>query len=314
MESMMICCSKTPGEFLFLDPNLVCPEHSQFADIIDCKICCGIIQDPLCCKSCDSIFCKKCIKDWIIRSKGKCPNRCDFVEYEIRRTTINLMNKIKLYCIYREKGCKEEIFYEDYKKHMKNCEFEEYECLGCKMKSTKSIITSHIKICPDMYKNCNYCFEKFLAFKINDHYESCQMFELPCKLCSLTIKRYAIESHLQKDCKEVLTECSFCETKDIKKKDEVNHTKQVCFEIFKKKIIDSNSENLERLKNDNKVLKKQIDEKDQMLRKLQEELNKLKGNSNNNSKKQENGLFENINEIGNMFFQNNPKNNKNNSN
>jgi len=139
---------------IYLDTNLIFAEFKEFSDIIECKICTGIVINPVCCQACDNIFCKTCINDWILRSNGICPNRCNFKEFEIRRTTINLLNKIKIYCINKDKGCKEEIYYENYTKHMKNCEHTIYYCVACKMKDQINIMKSHISNCPKMFINC----------------------------------------------------------------------------------------------------------------------------------------------------------------
>lgn len=309
MEFMRRCTPTEKPDKLYLDPNLIIPEFKEFSEIIDCKICCGIVINPVCCKSCDSIFCKKCINDWISRSKGICPNRCQFQEFEIRRTTINLMNKIKIYCINKEKGCKEEIFYENYSKHLENCDYSQYECIACGSKGEMKIIKSHVNICPKMHVNCEYCCEKFFCKEIEKHYEECQMFEITCRQCNLKIKRYNYERHLELECKEGMISCGFCDAKNIKRKEEHLHTKQVCFENFKKKLISEyenqaqnnninfkNNNNLvvDKLKNENSQLKKLIEEKDQVINKLNGELNRLKINGSDNRNARDNNIFKDI--------------------
>lgn len=291
-------------EGIYIDPNLIIPEFKEFSEIIDCKICSGIVTDPVCCKSCDSIFCKKCINSWISRSIGKCPNRCNFQEFAIRRTTINLMNKIKIYCINRENGCKEEIFYEDYFKHLESkCDYEKYECIACGEIDKKLALQSHILKCPKMNVNCEFCFEKFFFNEIEQHHEKCQMYELSCKQCNIKVKRYNYERHLDLECKEGIIECSYCGTKN-KRKNENLHTKQICFDIFKKKLLDqyeNNNKNtnnnllVEKLTKENNLLKQQINKKEMTIKNLSDELNKYQGNKNNiNTKNDFGNFFKNV--------------------
>ena len=296
--------TKPNKDQIYLDPNLITQEFCEFSGIIDCKICTGISINPICCKNCDSIFCKTCISDWIKRSNGICPNRCEFQEFEIRRTTKNMMNKIKLNCTNKDLGCKEEIIYEFYSKHAELCDYTLYECIGCGMKDFKKIIVSHIKMCEKIYRKCEFCLEKFICTKINEHYNECQMYEIPCKLCELKVKRYSFEKHLNMECKESFVECVFCGVKDLKRKDEGNHTKQVCFENYKQGLMKIyftklNSE-MEKLNSENNSLKNELNEKDKIIQNLNVQINNM-SNSNKSP-------FEDINSKCQNFGQNVKKN------
>jgi len=284
----------------YLDTNLVLPEFKEFSEIIDCKICCGIVISPVCCKNCDNMFCKNCIYDWIRRSNGVCPNRCNFLEYEIRRMTINLMNKIKLYCINKEHGCKEEICYESYFKHLTNCDYSQYECIACGLKDNKKIISSHISNCPNMLVVCDFCYEKINRKELENHHQECQMYEINCRLCNQILKRYSYEKHLETECKEVEINCKYCNLA-YKKKDENYHTKDVCFEEFKKNLVmqyqnnpninknNNNNSIIENLNQENIKLKIEIKEKDKIIENLNLRLNRINSNNNNKNNINNNG-------------------------
>ena len=74
MENLMKKCEPeiTSGQTskIYIDTKYVTPEFSTFSDIIECKICSGVVIDPICCKSCDNIFCTICIEDWLKRRKN----------------------------------------------------------------------------------------------------------------------------------------------------------------------------------------------------------------------------------------------------
>jgi hypothetical protein len=288
MEKLMKKCEETnqkgKASKIFIDTNQITPEFITFSEIIECKICSGVVVDAICCKFCDNIFCKDCITDWLKIKINECPFRCEFQEFKIRPTTKNMIHKIKLFCRNKDKGCSEILDYENYYKHLENCEYFFYECNGCNMKGRKSEIKSHVLKCEKLYKNCQFCFEKFTLTEIESHYETCQMFEMPCKYCSMNIKRYNFEKHFKSECKECPVVCEFCNI-SYKRKSEPDHTKKVCFDFFYKNLI-KNDNNIA-LKEENIRLKKELDIKEQTIRELKMKYEK---NGNNNQK---NNIFDN---------------------
>ncbi len=255
--------SITGDSIKFIDSNFVTPEFNTFIEVIECKICTGIVVNPICCKVCDNLFCKNCIKDWLERRKNECPFRCKFEEFQIRPTTKNMIHKIKLFCCNKEKGCSEIIDYENYIKHLNNCEFNLYECIGCNMNSKKDEMKIHVLKCDKLFKNCEFCFEKFSINEIQSHFESCQMFELPCKYCSIKIKRYNFDKHLKTECKECQVFCEYCES-SFKRKYEQEHTKRICFDIFRENLI--KNDDINKIKEENIRLKKELEIKEQTIK------------------------------------------------
>jgi len=120
----------------------------------------------------------------------------------------------------------------------------------------------------------------------------------------MTIKRYNHERHLEVQCPEGFISCEFCDAK-IKRKEELLHTKQVCFENYKKKLKaefgnqgQQSFDLVENLKIENRQLKKLVEEKDFINNNLTAEINRLKScnaNSNaNNRNSSKPNIFKNI--------------------
>ena len=84
--------------------------NEKFPDFI-CQICLFFVIDPVECLTCNSIFCKKCLYEYTLYSK-RCPNRCDINYRPVNRILKNLINSVKVPCIYYHKGCKEILTYE----------------------------------------------------------------------------------------------------------------------------------------------------------------------------------------------------------
>lgn len=60
-----------------------------------CLICLGVIVDPIECKQCDSLYCKRCLK----KNSLKCPKRCDKKQYgKPNRFVMDLLNQTRFRC------------------------------------------------------------------------------------------------------------------------------------------------------------------------------------------------------------------------
>ena len=104
---------------------------------IQCKICMNLLNDPHDCLCCNQTFCKSCIINYIKANK-----KCPFSEFFENKNSTNkdvneLMKKIKpsssnfskviqslkFFCQYKEKGCNEELNIEEIFEHEKLCKF-----------------------------------------------------------------------------------------------------------------------------------------------------------------------------------------------
>ena len=65
----------------------------------------------------------------------------------MNRILRNIINGVKVPCIYFHKGCKEILTFEIYDRHLKQCEFSPYMCNECYLVDVKENVENHIKIC-----------------------------------------------------------------------------------------------------------------------------------------------------------------------
>ena len=77
-----------------------------------CKICEDILIEPMKCSKCISIFCKKCVDDWMAKNK-KCPNNCEQSNYNESAFINDIICQISFKCLF----CNENIKYNEIKDH-----------------------------------------------------------------------------------------------------------------------------------------------------------------------------------------------------
>src|SRR6266487_4502760 len=106
-----------------------------------CSICAGVFEDPVQ-LDCDHTFCKRCISSWFKRNHNTCPIDRNFVPKSMQRnlksatrTVKNIINGLKVKCIYEIQGCNCHIQLETRESHVLQCKFNpqtEIECEhGC---------------------------------------------------------------------------------------------------------------------------------------------------------------------------------------
>lgn len=83
------------------------------SDVAYCKVCKGIIINPVQCLKCDNCFCKQCSISWSKTSK-QCPYGCE--TFKTKRSILleKALNKLKFKC---QNNCGEEISYKDMSDH-----------------------------------------------------------------------------------------------------------------------------------------------------------------------------------------------------
>ena len=148
---------------------------------IQCKICMNLLNDPHDCLCCNQTFCKSCIINYIKANK-----KCPFSEFFENKNSTNkdvneLMKKIKpsssnfskviqslkFFCQYKEKGCNEELNIEEILEHEKLCKFSnkisKNNSNTKKDKNKEKIINENINSKLDDIEEVNYrknSFEK----------------------------------------------------------------------------------------------------------------------------------------------------------
>jgi len=201
--------------------------NEKFPDFI-CQICLFFVIDPVECLTCNSIFCKKCLYEYTLYSKH-CPNRCDINYRPVNRILKNLINAVKVPCIFYHKGCREILNYENYYTHLKICKFSPYMCNQCYLVDIKENIENHCKICKkkklkDFSDNnkkrfvCKYCNIEIISF------EEKQFWYDEYKI-NKYVRKFLIHEYL---CNEQIIFCNFCE-QDFRLYDFMKHTENnVC--------------------------------------------------------------------------------------
>jgi hypothetical protein len=228
-----------------LDGDLICGDFKSMIHDISCMICMNVVFNPISCKTCQVMFCTLCINEWRKRNP-KCPSDCSYVEAPLATLSKKLLAKIKLKCLNHTKGCKDEIFYEDYSSHINNkCDFVHYKCNanGCSFQANNKMITMHIKVCDYFDENCPYCFKQVVRKNLSEHIKICEFRTYECIYCSDLFTSSLLEKH-KLECDHKPVTCSYCGEKYIKLNED-KHTKEVCFKGILTKInyfSDSNSD------------------------------------------------------------------------
>ena len=101
---------------------------SQIPKALQCSICANIFNIPVR-LHCGHVFCKVCIDKWVQGHNTCCPfDRIKFKKlkkkiYLSDNLVEKILNDFKVYCCFRNKGCKEILLKEKMKKHKKKCDF-----------------------------------------------------------------------------------------------------------------------------------------------------------------------------------------------
>ncbi|OTF82872.1 E3 ubiquitin-protein ligase NRDP1-like protein [Euroglyphus maynei] len=110
-------------------------EDLEISEELICSICTGVLEDAMT-THCDHLFCNKCINDWL-RDHHTCPiDRCPLRSCMLKRAPRairNLINRLKIYCPYRNDGCKQSVRLEQYDQHQLECPFNPDSMVKCKL-------------------------------------------------------------------------------------------------------------------------------------------------------------------------------------
>jgi hypothetical protein len=114
---------------MYLDSNEIYNTsfYSTIKDMVHCTICLGIMHKPQQCLTCDTCYCKKCIKKWIRRSDS-CPMKCPDPTFKECRITKNVLSKLIFKC---PNQCEEGIPYDYVDTHEVMCTKSETICRMC---------------------------------------------------------------------------------------------------------------------------------------------------------------------------------------
>lgn len=225
---------------LRIDPENLCEPYSAMIELVSCQVCQNIVfPQPVCCALCKKMLCKKC-SDILIRKKKQCVNFHVYSEGQINPTAKSLLDKILLKCPNYRNGCRVQIRYANYLRHVDSeCAYEEYTCHGCNFIGIKSNKIYHENSCDLIEKNCAYCHNAFRKRDLPFHTQNCEMRTFDCKFCYKVFRKPDNINH-ENNCDEQTITCAYCE-QCFKRKYEYLHTKDVCFKEFRSKFNHRNS-------------------------------------------------------------------------
>jgi hypothetical protein len=221
-----------------IDSDLITEEFKDFKNDITCMICLKIVNLPVVCEKCSTLFCKVCIDEWLKKNK-KCPMRCVYKESPLSRISLNLLNKVKINCTNREKGCKANTSLDGILKHLeKECEYTFCECTGCHDIFCRMEIVSHVKNCGRIEEECAECLVKISRPMMSLHKQSfCLNRVIKCKDCNGVFSISIFDSHSM-NCNLSDNVCEFC-FKTFKKSEKIeDHKKEECVTNIRNYYID----------------------------------------------------------------------------
>lgn len=150
-------------------------------DFFTCMFCLHIANNPLCCQSCQGLFCEKCFKE---KQKG-CENiRCKKCNLNLipKNLTFNMqndLNNIKIKC--PNSSCSISFPYIELKRHLESCKFTERlcECVFCKTlflsKNEGHESLFHLRNCVLAKIKCEFCNQYFLRNTLLEHKNICRI-------------------------------------------------------------------------------------------------------------------------------------------
>jgi len=166
-----------------IDPDRVTnKDHfNKFKEILNCKICYKILNNPYDCTICGNSFCHSCINK-IKENSFDCPFNCKNENFNIKPSSFgirNILNSLNFSCSNFESGCLEEINYENINEHdYFICKFAYLNCpnINCKEKIKRSNLEYHLNHqCESSLFKCDICKKEFSRKEFIDHHQICHL-------------------------------------------------------------------------------------------------------------------------------------------
>lgn len=147
-----------------------------------CPLCYGVLEEPMQGSSCDHLFCRKCIRDWLKQS-SKCPvDRKYLSENSLRhppKLISNLINKMEIRCLHSKAGCDWILKLSDVDDHLTWCTFNPDNPHSTFFQSDQSSPLKQLRLMADFHQDLGdlrYSIES-LEKDINQQMDSEKMFK-----------------------------------------------------------------------------------------------------------------------------------------
>ena len=173
------------------------PSQIPISTKLICPICRGILLIPGK-DSCNHIYCSKCFQYHHKKTKScfVTNKRCESTLYEVPQIVEELMN-LKVYCIYRKKGCNWKGTYKDLQSHLNNeCMKQRIQCpnSNCSMKVFRDELKYHIAKCPHRLNMC-ICGDFIELCDMEEHKMTCIKRLVQCEKCEKMIEYDCLVKH-----------------------------------------------------------------------------------------------------------------------
>lgn len=163
-----------------IDPTRIINSEvfQKFNEILKCKICFKVLDNPYDCSRCGNSFCYECINK--IKENNKiCPFNC--TEFNIKSSSfgiINILNSLKFSCSNKANGCEVIISYNELNNHDLFCTFVNVHCpnTNCSKLIKRKNLEFHLSHeCQSSLFKCDTCKANFSRSDFLNHYQTCKI-------------------------------------------------------------------------------------------------------------------------------------------
>lgn len=194
-----------------------------------CKLCKGLLNEPILTGCCGTSYCRHCIQSTSpdnICPHCKSPQLSYVDDHRIERQ----MKQVAITCCHHDRGCLWLGTPNELKEHLANkdgCDFVAIKCpKKCGSTVERKFLEEHLAAnCYISWTECAHCGETLPTDSIGTHVDSeCPDYQLPCpNNCGMDIKRSQVSLH-RETCPKELMACSFKEggCSELARRDEMD--------------------------------------------------------------------------------------------
>jgi len=205
--------------FQFVDPDYDYNEVQEYIrQSLTCGICRGLVEKPLCCRNCASLYCEECIDQldqYFERLnenheepvQSTCPYCRSLPSFEKNVYVNKILGHVYTICY----NCNEKIKNSDFSHHLDICVGKITNCILCGTTNKRERVhnCTHVQ--------CHHCQTPVLKDALHPHLEICPEVMIPCEVCKHLYKRGSILEHQRTWCPEYILNCEYCNINVIRR-------------------------------------------------------------------------------------------------